>query len=66
LLGGAEAVHWFFEARAPGRTTLQLESRRPWDLDGPAAATLDLAVVVHAGNGHVSSVDGGREPGHGG
>jgi len=50
LLGAAGMVHWFFEAGASGRTTLVLESRRPWESDGEVAGSLTINFVVDDSN----------------
>jgi predicted secreted protein len=46
MTGGGGTERWTFEATAPGKTTLQVEYRRPWSMQTPALKTLRYPVTV--------------------
>lgn len=45
-VGAPRMSRWWFKAVQPGRTTLRLVYRRPWETDAPPAQTAEYTVTV--------------------
>jgi predicted secreted protein len=46
MVGAPSTSRWWFQAAQPGRTTVRLVYRRPWEKDVPPARTADYRVEV--------------------
>lgn len=44
--GAPSIARWWFRAERPGKVTVKLEYRRPWEKDVPAAQTAEYVVVA--------------------
>jgi predicted secreted protein len=46
LVGAGGTQVWIFEAIQPGSTTIQLEYKRPWEVDVPAIQSAQFDVTI--------------------